>query len=547
MRSRRFKHTQIDWRMSAKIKWNSMMKTFLCVMVRCYTPDWEKFTDLFNIAFANNLKACGFHDGTRTQPLRSQWNHLKHWKDPIWICVNGTPLAQWVGLSLFVEMIERTAHGKVRLFAQRGVDIPHLLAMGKEARLERISSSSSTTPTQTRIQQTPPESPIQIISPVRPQLPPTPHVSDSPVPPLLARENLPSEMLTPTQSPSKSASYNLTPSSSLPSPLQSVRPDVTPPPLLFRFWDENSGGMNSADKFVAGMWDLEDSTIPIPDHSTIHPRIISTLVRMHLTRINVSSAFISLSTSPLGVFHRALRAGKANISILDTSKMKQSHLFSVFPFLRHEPIMYGSDGKCRYFGQGEWLVWGVIPSEAILTTFSTDTLSSISTEYPSIGKLLQLHLIKNAKFNRAPLVRKLGSKNIMADMHSGRCMGQFLKLLNVPQSHISTLAMLFATKWSWRSPGDKRAAYLQGVQRGFISAYSLKLPPPDAEDTENEQEEDATGQYYEELESDREDESTEVDCQDEVQNDARDDVDLASGVADPFSMKRASIAAMLKW
>lgn len=520
------------------------MKTFLCVMVRCYTPDWGKFTDLFNIVFANNLKACGFHEGTRIQPLRSQWNHLKHWKDPIWTCVNCTPLAQWAGLSLFVEMIERTAHGKVRLFAQRGVDIPHLLAMGKEARLERISSSS-TTPTQTRIQHTPPESPIQTTSPVRSQLLPTP-VSDSHVPPPPAREYLPSETPTPAQSPSQSAHYNSTPPSSLPSPLQSVRPDVTAPPLLFRFWDENSGGVNSSNKFVAGMWD-QDATTPIPDHSTIHPRIISTLVRMHLTRINVSSAFISLSTSPLGVFHRALRAGRANISILDTSKMNQSHLFSVIPFLRHEPIIYGSEGKSRYFGQGEWLVWGVIPPEAILTTFSTDTLFSISTEYPSIGKLLQLHLIKNAKFNRAPLIRKLGSKNIMADMHSGRSVGQFLKLLNVPQPHISTLAMLFATKWSWRSPGDKRAAFLQGVQRGFISAYSLKLPPPDAESTESEQEEDATGQYYEELESDREDESAEFDCQDEVQKDAGDDIDLASGVADPFATKRASIAAMLKW
>lgn len=521
------------------------MKTFLCVMLRCYTLDWEKFTEVFYIAFENNLKACGFHDGTRTQPLRSQWNHLKHWKDPIWICVNSTPLTQWAGLSLFVEMIECTAHRKVRLFAQRGVDIPHLLAMGKEARLERISSLS-TTPTRTRIQQTPPESPVQIISPVRSQLPPTPE-SNSTVPPPLAREHLSTEALTPAQSPNQSINYNSTSSSSpsplLPSPLQSVRPDITPPPLLFRFWDENSGGMNSANKFIAGMWD-QDTTAPIPDHSTIHPRIVSTLVRMHLTRINVSSAFISLSTSPLGVFHRALRAGKANISILDTSKMNQSHLFSVFPFLRHEPIMYGSDGKSRYFGQGEWLVWGIIPSEAIITTFSTDTLFSISTEYPSIGKLLQLHLIKKAKFNRAPLTRKLGSKNVMSDVHSGRCMGQFLKLLNVPQSHISTLAMLFATKWSWRSPGDKRAAYLQGVQRGFISAYSLKLPQPDAEDTESEQEEDATGQYYEELESDREDE---VDCEDEAQYDAGDGVDLASGAADPFAMKRASIATMLKW
>ncbi|EFR04460.1 hypothetical protein MGYG_07468 [Nannizzia gypsea CBS 118893] len=539
------KHMQLDSRISAKIKWNNMMKTFLCVMVRCYITNWKSFTAVFNLAFAKNLEACGFTDGTRMQPLRSQWQHLKHWKDSIWICVNKTPLAQWAGLSLFVEMIDRVAHGKVRLFAQRGVNIPHLIAMGKEARLECISSSSSATPSRPRVQQTPPETPVQIEPPIPSQLPPASVVPDTPIPPTTVREPAPSESLTPTHSSSQSAAhFNVTPSPPLSRP-QDIRPDATPPPLLFRFWDEKSGGVNSANKFIAGMWDADINTIP--DHSTVHPRIMSTLLRMHLTRINVSSAFISLSTSPLGVFHRALKAGTANISILDTSKIDHSQLFCVFPILRNEPIMYGNEGKSRYFGQGEWLAWGTIPSEAILTTFSTNTLFSISTEYPKIGKLLQLHVIKNAKFNRAPLVRKLGSKKVMADIQSGRCVGQFLKLLNVPQSHISAIALLFAIKWSWRSPGDKREAYLQGVQRGFISAYSLELPPPDAVDTESDDDEDPTGEYYEEHEDDDNEDGQDQD-ETEENSDMREGItELAKGIVDPFATKRASIAAMLKW
>ncbi|KAM5442862.1 hypothetical protein MferCBS31731_002248 [Microsporum ferrugineum] len=493
MHSQKIRHVQLNSRESAKIKWNEMMKTFLCVLVRCYVLNWEKFTAAFNLAFAESLRAYGLRNGTRSQPLRSQWHHLKHWKDDIWLCVNNTPPAQWAGISLFVEMIERVTRGKIHLLARHGVDIQHLVEMGKNARLRCHAD-------QCPVQQTPPKSPSRA-------------VPASAIPPPAARE-LPTPSL---------------------SPDQSVRPKIIPPPLLFRFWTSNSGGINSVNKFVGGMW-AEDLGVPIPDNSLIDTRIISSLIRTHLTRINVASAFISTSTSPLGVFHRALKERKAQISILDTSKISLTQLYPAISYLRYDPIQYGTQGKGRYFGQGEWLVWGAIPPEAILTTFSTSTLFSISSEYPSIGKLLQLHVIKDAKFNRAPLGRKLRSKNVVADIQSGRYMGQLLKLLNVPQSHIAALSMLFAVKWSFQSPGDKRASYLQGVQRGYISAFGLDIPLNTTEtDEENE---DPAGEYYEDEDGGEDDEG------DLDYNDAREVT--PDPVVDSFAVKRATITSMLR-
>jgi hypothetical protein len=226
------------------------------------------------------------------------------------------------------------------------------------------------------------------------------------------------------------------------------------PPLLYRWWNIDSQGINSKYQFRAGLF---------CDREVFNPEDITgtefkALFRRHVTKQEVATPFISTFSFPLAPIHRALISQKgAMVSIIDTSKVA-SKIFYACPLAAQTRTFTYS-----WTGYAEYLVWGQIPAEAIVSTVDINTLELIAKLNRDIKRLLQLQVIgKMPRCNQ-----KL--RDILATRHKwkssfqcGLTLRKLLVLLQVPRAYWEYLAPRFAHCWGWKYAAEKRA-FLEGV------------------------------------------------------------------------------------
>lgn len=184
-----------------------------------------------------------------------------------------------------------------------------------------------------------------------------------------------------------------------------------------------------------------------------------------------SSPFISTFKSLLAPLHRALRAREgAIVSIVDSSKL-QTEAYSAQRVVRELNINISG-----YRGVGEYLIWGKIPTPAIVCSFTISNLVRIAEKDKEIWRLLQLDQIESSQRNRGKLHRTLSQGPGNADHRSGRTVGRLLAMLNLPSPNIEGVAMGLSYSWRFKKNGTLEE-YLKGLKEGYLAPMMVPTTP----------------------------------------------------------------------
>jgi hypothetical protein len=226
------------------------------------------------------------------------------------------------------------------------------------------------------------------------------------------------------------------------------------PPLLFRWWNRDSQGLNSKNQFLAGIFRHRERFDP----KDITGTEFKAFFRRHVTKQEVATPFISTFSFPLAPFHRALTGQKgAMVSIIDTSKVT-SKIFYAHPLAAQTRTFTHS-----WKGYAEYLVWGQIPAEAIVSTLDINSVGLIAQLNRDINRLLQPLIIGkmlrcNQKLRDILAIRRKGKSSFRC----GLTLRKLLVLLQVPRAYWQDFASKFAHCWGWKYAQEKRE-FLDGV------------------------------------------------------------------------------------
>lgn len=161
----------------------------------------------------------------------------------------------------------------------------------------------------------------------------------------------------------------------------------TLPPVLYRWSNPNSQGINNPSLIMAGMFAKSNSVTFSP--ADLNEDTFLGYVKSHVTKAPVKSPFISAFQSLLAPVHRALHNSQgAMISVIDTAKVP-TEVFKAVPL-----VELTKTALINWKGYGEYLIWGEVPASAIACTFTISKLQEIATAHCDIGQFLQLEQIR---------------------------------------------------------------------------------------------------------------------------------------------------------
>ena len=221
-------------------------------------------------------------------------------------------------------------------------------------------------------------------------------------------------------------------------------------PILFRWYNDSSQGINTKDLIRAGLFaedpstELDTSNLAIDDylgHFTDH-----------VTKAKISSPFISTCLLPLTPIQRALKYQKnAMIAIIDTTKLDTVLIKA------SELVPLTNTRTPRWRGYGEYLVWKEVSAAAIICTFSLSRLEEIANESDDIGKLLQLDTIRKHHLSGRELYMEIAQK--ARTLQRPRVtFDRLMTHLRVPRDQQSLVIDKFEEAWSmdrrWAREGE---------------------------------------------------------------------------------------------
>ncbi|KAL4815827.1 hypothetical protein BDW67DRAFT_175902 [Aspergillus spinulosporus] len=434
-----------------RVRWSPEMRTFLCCLIKYFNKDRDAFQAIFNSHFRKELSECGFSEGmpVKWSTLASQWVDMKKKGDPIWGDVHQSAFDSEAWLS-YIEEIKATAvslnkhidgkaedtnvHGQLfqkEISPREPPDSPEIpnirrrLFRGETASGE---SSGATTPQKDGAQSF------------------MHQLGERPL--CTAGDKLCFWCYTENLSNVSIATNGLN--------------AAQLPPLLYRWWNVRSQGLNSENGFVAGMFASLFRGYFAPE--TLAEDDFNRLFESHIRRHkDFPSPFISTFMSLLAPVHRGLREkGGATIAIFDTRKLR-SKAYSARDFVREQKLKIGR----TYNGAGEYEIWGQINNEAIICSFTIATLCRIADEHPDINQFLQLGLITTYKRNRKGLHKAMAKNAVSLGVKAGATVGKLLSLLDVPQEFCREVSGGMAYSWRIKTRYMPWQGFFEGVELGY--------------------------------------------------------------------------------
>ncbi|PWY78533.1 hypothetical protein BO94DRAFT_180611 [Aspergillus sclerotioniger CBS 115572] len=441
-----------------KNRWSWEQRTFLCCLHEYFRRDRKVFKDIFNHVFESQVKECGLVDGISWRALDSQWRELERFSYPEWREVHQASLSGNRRWRPILAQIKRAARDLGLHVVQKYID-------------ENYTPSFRPTPTppaNVRDAQSPSNSVIQSLEgmvargeqeqPESELIGPTQNNASlcnggGKVCLWCAQEQATNEEISEQTSSSRTKSSN------------------SVPPLLYRWSNIDSQGVNSKKLFLAGLFaDGREYFSP----EDISSEEFSQYFLIHAYIEEKPTPFISTFTSMLSPVHRALRGKEgAIISIIDTKKLDTA-LFSAHDNYRTRNLRIRG-----YNGGGEWLVWGRIPSAAIICAVKISTIQQLAAQHFEIGKLLQLAKIASHKFNRKKLHEDLARGAGNLDRASGFAIGKFLVSIGLPLKFRKDVSEGLVRSWRVKRTGSWDTFY-----EGLDAGYGLNSRPFSARSNE---------------------------------------------------------------
>ncbi|RAH44029.1 uncharacterized protein BO95DRAFT_322462, partial [Aspergillus brunneoviolaceus CBS 621.78] len=402
------------------ISWDSEKRKFLCCLYRFWDRDINAYKAVFDAVYRDDLRNAGFRDGAPKERLRGQWHHLKSRVLPDWVDIHLSPFDKDGRWAPFIATIRRTLRSlDIRLRENTGVDevvdeyITHEIeekpadvSVHEDRTLCKYGDKECFWCVQERI--------MEITN---------------------RRGNT------------------------------RLREDGIPP-VLYRWSNVDSQGINTKNLLVAGLFDDWDRYF---SPNTIRPEKFVEYFRKHVHREEVPSPFISTFMSMLSPVHRAIRNKEgALISVIDTKGL--DFVYSARDLFRTHKVRVG---KSFYNGAGEFLIWGKVPSSNIICSFKVSTLEQIADEHKDIAELLQLDTIATYKCNRHALKAALSQRGHYSDHTSGNIIGKLLSLLQVRYEYSDEIGrgMFYSWRlrylWRLRKSDNPGEAFYEGIRTGY--------------------------------------------------------------------------------
>ncbi|KAJ5888291.1 hypothetical protein N7495_008332 [Penicillium taxi] len=213
------------------------------------------------------------------------------------------------------------------------------------------------------------------------------------------------------------------------------------PPILYRWSNIWSQGINEPNSLVAGLFQSVDSEQFTP-YQLSREQFLRHF-KNHVTKQKVSTPFISTSQMPVTPIHRALHNQEdAIVFIIDTAKLDT-------PVIKAQTLVPLTGTETPHWrGYGEYLIWGQVPREAIVCSFKIIDLEKIAGLSDDIGEFLQLELIKSHKYCSRNLYMALTAGQTRSNHHITL---ELLSLqLKVPVPQRDKVESDFLRAWSER-------------------------------------------------------------------------------------------------
>ncbi|KAM3413844.1 hypothetical protein BST61_g10521 [Cercospora zeina] len=288
--------------------------------------------------------------------------------------------------------------------------------------------------------------------------------------------------------------------------LVGIPQDVAHPPstgLLFRYWSESDEpDHNSKESFIARKYFRSNVVHFRPPKSS---DVDLTDVFNHMNRNLKETPFVSTCNRLLWIFRLAtseMAKGVENgrITIINPTKLDKRAVFWARPF--HDELTKKeapwTNGAERYKGTYEFLVWGTIHKDAIITTVKVQDLVRLVQSSPAVGYVLRINILSD----RSALSKKelvFLQQKVPLNTFSVKAIAELARFMGLdkasPIEHIShivadviqgwhlhvvrrdeqewrALATLFARTFSSGTPSGLlqeqtiRMAFLEGVQFG---------------------------------------------------------------------------------
>ncbi|OGM40487.1 hypothetical protein ABOM_011005 [Aspergillus bombycis] len=240
------------------------------------------------------------------------------------------------------------------------------------------------------------------------------------------------------------------------------------PPILYRWSNIESQGINSTKLFLAGLFiDELDYFAP----NDINTKEFEQHVVNHTRPAKVPTPFISTFRSMLAPVHRAIKHKEGAIITMIDSKKLQTQVYSAQKLVRKVGLKVG-----KYNGGGEFFIWGKVHRSAIISSFKVSSLLQIASEHPHIESILQLDTIGTYEKAGRSLHQVLAKGPGQLDHQSGLIIGELLARLQVPQQYCHSVGQGIAYSWRLNTQKGSWQEFIGGVYSGYSSLSEINNP-----------------------------------------------------------------------
>ncbi len=466
--------------------WTLEEKIIVCLLARWFLNDWTEKTLLFNAYFRAPEASQNCGRPMSKPALRSMWGHLQNgrsakgaWKTIWHDTAFSTTSNAWAAARASLEGIasemgiiitRRTLSNGLDLAAsptprrivkrKRGSDRPENISPETEDDMrlislgQRLIDDESQMPTKSGHRRR-----ADLVTP-----PPSCHAS---------------KRLTGRHKPGTPRSVGIRETGFL-TPISTSRvrqANLQPyrlrnvPCIAFRAYNSYSRGVNSPTGFLAGEF-IEHAQIPFPVNR--ESKSYRSDARRHIGRVATGSTpFISVTKNLLRVLQYAVKMTQpAYIAVIDlhqAGQIGQSELEG--PHARVQSVesldLKSLDG---YYGKGEWIIWGAISADAIISVHSlVEFLPALPSLPGSNGPFYAEH-IRSARWTSEARSRIKKAKTPL-NQSTGQAVGQLLGMLRIPTRYLEDATYSIISDWKFcgwqRSVWRRNEDFMHGVYEGF--------------------------------------------------------------------------------
>ncbi|OJJ35591.1 hypothetical protein ASPWEDRAFT_110487 [Aspergillus wentii DTO 134E9] len=395
-------------------RWDNEQRYVLCCLFRFFKRTRIGYRDVFNKIFENHLRGLNITNGLAATTIDTQWHDMRRHGDPIWSEVHvNTPFDKQGVWSYVIQRIRDTARA-------HGMEL-------KEKEFDNINTSTFSLKTRRTLSS-----------------------QGLRVPSICTGNGRVCFWCVCEGHPLVNSEVKAEP--------ESEHRDR--PKLLWRWSNVDSQGVNTPKVFLAGYF--ADTDMSYRTASDFSQTEIDYFIRNHVSIAQNASPLISTFKSPRAPIHRALRAQEgALISIIDPLLLGTELFSAKYQVKRLKIRIKGYDGR------GEWLIWGKIPTPAVVCSFKLTRLMAIVNEDSEIRERLELEKMSTHQYLRGYLKEFYGKGHGKLDHQSGYAIGRLLGQLKVPQGYCEAVAESFARSFGFKVRNGSWDEYFRGTHGAY--------------------------------------------------------------------------------